>query len=73
MIHTIQFTAAELEEVASGLRVMCATPAVKKMVAAIELELGSRAYEQLPADHPARIDPDYPPNSYISEAYSETT
>jgi len=43
-------------------------PALGKLAIGVQNELEHIQYCNLPADHPARLDPDYPPDAYIVEA-----
>jgi len=39
-----------------------------KLAVAVQNELDHLKYCELPQDHPARVDPDYPPDAYLFEA-----
>lgn len=46
-------------------------PALGKLAIGVQDEVDHLRYCRLPQDHPARVDPDYPPDAYLFEALAE--
>lgn len=42
--------------------------AVAKLSIALKMNRETMDFQKLPHDHPARVDPDYPPNAWLEES-----
>lgn len=64
----IRMSETELVEAHEALTTLAAkSEAVAKLREAVLRDLATRRYWRLPDDHPARVDPDYPPERWMME------